>query len=373
MSDQMVRLEKKNVKDSPLIEEHEKAFGHVHNEAEQIIVSNVTFWSRFSLRLSVQEKAIIAEEIDEEIQNKPLYWLQMIVSVVIATFGLLQNSVAIIIGGMLIAPMLKPIKGLAFGITTGKPSYFWRSFILMSLSIVIAVFTSYVVSLMVPLKVETTEILARTAPTLLDLFIAIAAGLIAILSMYFKKLSESIAGVAMAASILPPLAVTGIELALHNSGAMGGSFFLYLTNLFAILAVGVIIFMMYGFFPEQQDTKQRSIRVGLALLGLILFISFPLFSSLTNIADKVKLEAGANEFFDVLLEKEFPDMTLANLNLVGFEGNSLEFFGKLKVPVGIEFTLEDENRLRDELISALGADVKLEIEIVPVVRIGDNK
>lgn len=373
MTDAPLKLEKKDVKDSPLLEEHEKSAMHKHTDTEQIVVSKTSFWSHFSLKLSVEEKAIIAEEIDDEIQNKPLYWMQMVISVVIATFGLLQNSVAIIIGGMLIAPMLKPIKGVAFGITTGKPSYFWRSFVLMILSIVVAVFTSYLVSLLVPLKIETPEILARTAPNLLDLFIAIAAGIIAILSMYFKKLSENIAGVAMAASIVPPLAVTGIELALHNPEAMGGSFFLYLTNLFAILAVGVVIFMMYGFFPDQQDTKQRSIRVGAVLMGLLLFISFPLFSSLTNISDKVRLEASGNEVFQMLLEDEFPEMSLSSLDLVRLDDDSVEFVAKLKVPLGEEFTLEDQERLKSELILGLEREIILEMEVVPVVRISGGE
>ena len=195
-------------------------------EKEQIVITKDSFLDRFLLKLSIEEKAIINEHIVSEMGSSPLYWVLLVISVIIATLGLLQNSVAIIIGAMLIAPLLRPIKGLAFGITTGQPRYFWMAVKMLILSIVISVLCAIGVSSLVPLKIETSEIIARTVPNLLDLLIAVAAGVIAILSLYFKKLSENIAGVAMAAAIMPPLAVTGIEISLHNNGAVLGSFFL---------------------------------------------------------------------------------------------------------------------------------------------------
>lgn len=364
-----VMLEKKNEEESPLSDELKKP--SETREVEQIVVTKYSFWEHFLLKLSVEEKAVIAENIILEMGNKPLYWVELIISVMIATFGLLQNSVAIIIGAMLIAPLLRPIKGFAFGITTGQPNYFWMALKMLLASIVIAVLTSYVVSLMIPIKIETPEILARISPNLLDLLIAIAAGIIAILALYFKKLSENIAGVAMAAAILPPLAVTGIELAFHNNNAMFGSFFLFLTNLFAILAVGVIIFLLYGFFPAHKDFKQRAVRIGAILFMLLIFISFPLSSSLSNIALKTQFQSQALVILNESLKRDFPLVKLANISVLNFDEEVVEFSGKLKIPLGMDFAIEDYDIIRQKMAEKFGREVNLEFEVIPIVSVRD--
>lgn len=363
-----IKVEKKEEKESPLLEDQIKT--GEGKEIEQIVVTKRSVWERFLLKLSIEEKAIIAENIIEEMGNKPLYWVLLIISVMIATFGLLQNSVAIIIGAMLIAPLLRPIKGLAFGITTGQPRYFWMAFKMLFMSILFSICTAYLVSLAIPLKIETSEIVVRTEPNLLDLLIAVAAGIIAMLSLYFRKLSENLAGVAMAAAILPPLAVTGIELALRNLSAVFGSFFLFVTNLFAILAVGVIIFLSYGFFPSHKTLKQRVVRIVPLLFLLVLFISFPLGSSLGSISDKINIRTKAFDLFSQTLNQEFPEVKLASLDVVYHDDKIIEFAGKLKVPSGMEFVLEDKETIRKEFSDEFKREISMEFELLPIVSIG---
>lgn len=363
-----VEVSKKERSESPLLKD--EAVKSEETEHEQIVVSEHTFWDKLAwLKLSVEEKAILVEGILDEIENKPLYWLQLIVSVMIITFGLLQNSVAVVIGGMLIAPILKPIKGLAFGITTGQPRFFWKSVLLMFLSIVFAIFTAYVFSLLIPLKIETPEIIARTSPNILDLFIAISSGVIAMLSLYFKKLSESIAGVAMAAALMPPLAVVGIELALSNSAAAGGSAFLFVTNLFAILAIGVIIFLFYGFSPHlaEEKTKNITLRVAAILFSLLIYISFPLFASLKSISESIELQALTTNVLGLSLEEHFPEAKVSSIHIVDFGENFVDFSGTIKVEEGALFLIEDQEKVHADLREELGLEVKMELEIVPVV------
>lgn len=363
-----VEVSKKARSESPLLKD--EAVKIEEPKHEQIVVSEHTFWDKLAwLKLSVEEKAILVEGILDEIQNKPLYWLQLVVSVAIITFGLLQNSVAVVIGGMLIAPILKPIKGLAFGITTGQPRFFWKSVLLMFLSIVFAVFTAYLFSLAIPLKIETSEIIARTSPNILDLLIAISSGLIAMLSLYFKKLSESIAGVAMAAALMPPLAVVGIELALSNSSAAGGSAFLFVTNLFAILAVGVIIFLFYGFSPHhaEEKTKNVALRVAAILFALLIYISFPLFASLKSISESIDLQSRTEKVLESSLAEYFPEAKVSSIHIVNFDENSVKFTGKIKVEEGTAFLAEDQEQIYSDLSEELGLDVDMELEIVPVV------
>lgn len=364
---EILKVEKKTEEKSPLLEGQVKSAETP--EVEQIVLTKSSFWEKILLKLSIEEKAVITENIIEEIGNKPLYWVLLITSVIIATLGLLQNSVAIIIGAMLIAPLLRPIKGLAFGITTGQPDYFWMAFKMLFMSVLFAVFTAYSVSLIVPLKIETAEIIARTEPNLLDLMIAIAAGMIAILSLYFKKLSENIAGVAMAAAILPPLTVTGIELALQNNSAVFGSFFLFVTNLFAILAVGVIIFFLYGFFPIKIDLKHRTMRIVFALFLLLVFISFPLGASLRGIVDRINLKSQADVVLNESFEEKFPGVGInVDLNIVSHDKNMVQFSGRLKVPTDFELKEEERDFVQTRLVEALGREVSMDLEIVPVVK-----
>ncbi len=361
-----VEVSKKDRNESPLFEG--EVVDSQKKQPDQVVVNEHTFWDRLAwLRLSVEEKANITESILEEIQGTPLYWIQLIISVVIVTFGLLQNSVAVIIGGMLIAPLLRPIKGLAFGITTGQPRFFWKAVILQFLTIVMSVFTAYVFSLMIPLKMETSEILARTSPNLLDLFIAIASGTIAMLSLYFKKLSETVAGVAMAAALLPPLAVVGIELSLSNSAAAGGGAFLFLTNLCAILAVGVIIFLFYGFSPYHSDKKNVSVRVVAILFALLIYISFPLFASLKNISDSIELRSQTSDALISIFEEYIPEANLSSIDIIDFKKDSVKFSGIVKLEEGSEFPIGDKREILKELSNRLGREVRMELEIVPVV------
>lgn len=370
MTDEKIEVTKKERSESPLLKD--EAVKSEEQEHEQIVVSEHTFWDKLAwMKLSVEEKAILVEGILEEIENKPLYWLQLIVSVMIITFGLLQNSVAVVIGGMLIAPILKPIKGLAFGITTGQPRFFWRSVLLMFLSIVFAIFTAYIFSMIIPLKIETPEIIARTSPNILDLLIAISSGMIAMLSLYFKKLSESIAGVAMAAALMPPLAVVGIELALSNSAAAGGSAFLFVTNLFAILAIGVIIFLFYGFSPHhaEEKTKNVTLKVAAILFTLLIYISFPLFTSLKSISESIELQSLTSNVLESSLKEHFPEANVSSIHIIDFDENFVNFSGTIKVESGVEFSAEDQEKVYSDLSEQLGLEVNMELEIVPIVLI----
>lgn len=329
-----------------------------------------SFWEKFAfLKLSFEDKALIAEATLTDIKADGLYWIQLFISALIATFGLLQNSVAVIIGAMLIAPLLRPIKGIAFGITTGQNAFIWRSTLLLVSSVVITISSAYLFALLVPLRIETQEIISRTAPNLLDLFIAIASAIIAILAIYYQKLSESTAGVAMAAALLPPVCVVGIELSLFNFDAAWGAFFLFMTNIFAILSVGVIIFLIYGFSPHHEDTQQRTTKSVFILFILLILISIPLFSSLTNIAEKISLQTKALDVVESSLADTIPEARLEDLQLLHFDDENAEFFGTIKIPEETDFFLETRNAIRDQLGNALQREVTLSMEIIPIASI----
>ncbi len=321
------------------------------------------------LRRSDEEKEEMSLQIVQDSTGDRLYWTEIFLSAIIVTFGLLQNSVAVIIGAMVIAPLLRPIKGLAFAIASGQAARFWKSFKLLLLSMVVVIGLSYLFSVMIPLKIETNEIAARTAPNLLDLFIAIASGIIALLAMSFTRLSEGVAGVAMAAALLPPLSVVGIELALGNYESSLGSLLLFVTNILAIIFVGTIIFILFGFAPHQKESQKRTFENLLILLGLTVLISIPLFSSLLQIADRISVQQKANEFLSTTIEDFYAQANVSEINVINLDQDKVHLLGVINLPEGVQFFEETQSTIRDQLGDELGRDVQFDVEIIRTARI----
>ena len=165
------------------------------------------------LKLNAKIKENIALTVVEEGKLNSLYWFSLFLSAVIATLGLLQNSAPVVIGVMLIAPILRPIQAFSFGVMASNNAFAVKAFKNIILSVLLVATSSFFITWLIPVQLETSEILARTNPNILDFFIAVFSAAIAFLALvYKKKLSMSIAGVVMAASLLPPLAVVGIEI-----------------------------------------------------------------------------------------------------------------------------------------------------------------
>ena len=337
-------------------------------EAINSIFERVAF-----LRLANNQKSDLSQRISEEANGDPLFWIQICLSSLIATFGLLQNSVAVIIGAMLIAPLLRPIQGVSFGLTTGQSSNFWKSTKLLIKSVILSVGVAYLFTLIVPLRSETSEILVRTSPNLLDFFIAIASGILALLALSYDRLSNSLAGVAMAASLMPPLAVIGIELALENYAQAGGSFFLFLTNLFAILVVGLFIFLFYGFYPHQATSQWKTFKNAFILLIIIALMSVPLFSSLVQIAERINIQRQAEIVLKASLDKYLTNPKLDHLELVSFSDTKATFSSTIKIAETEQVFSETRENIRQELGKALDKEITLELEIVPIASIVSKK
>ena len=97
------------------------------------------------------------------------YWLQLGVSIGIATLGLVLGSVAVIIGAMLVAPLMGPILALAMGLASGSPFLVLRSTGRILLSVLVAIGGAALITILLPFHELTTELAARTSPTVLDL------------------------------------------------------------------------------------------------------------------------------------------------------------------------------------------------------------
>jgi uncharacterized hydrophobic protein (TIGR00271 family) len=193
------------------------------------------------------------------------YWLQLVVSVGIATLGLVVGSAAVVIGAMLVAPLLGPIVGLAMGLATGSPFLVLRSAGRILLSVLVAVSGAALITWLLPFHELNAELSGRATPTVLDL---ITAAFCAVAGVYASLRSGSdtaatAAGTSIGISLVPPLCACGYGLGTLSWSMAGGAALLFLTNLVAIVAVGGIGFAAAGFNRVNVvDLERQELSVG---------------------------------------------------------------------------------------------------------------
>jgi len=207
---------------------------------------------------------LVAGMLHRNASEATSYWLQLVVSIGIATLGLVLGSSAVIIGAMLVAPLMGPIVGLAMGLATGSPFLVLRSAGRIGLSVIVAVGGAAVITLMLPFHELNAEISARTTPTVLDL---ITAGFCALAGVYASlrpgsDTAATAAGTSIGISLMPPLCASGYGLGTAAWPVAGGAALLFLTNLVAIIVVGTVAFVAAGFNRVQLAVIEHEELVG---------------------------------------------------------------------------------------------------------------
>jgi uncharacterized hydrophobic protein (TIGR00271 family) len=191
------------------------------------------------------------------------YWLGIVFSAGIATFGLIQDSPAVIIGAMLISPLMGPIMATGLGLAVGDLYLALKAIFNLVASVTVAVALSGCIVWLLPFHSATTEILSRTNPTLLDLGIALFSGLAG--SVVVGRAGgdglTALPGVAIAVALMPPLCSVGFGFGSGlNTRIIGGAGLLFLTNLVAIITSAFAVFLLIGMNAGElgeQMTKSR--------------------------------------------------------------------------------------------------------------------
>lgn len=236
------------------------------------------------------------------------YLILIVGSCAIATFGLLSNSAAVIIGAMIIAPLMLPLRGLAFGALEGDLQLLRQGAISVGVGTLLSVILAWGLGLLVSLPALGNEILSRSKPNLLDLGIAVAAGGISGYAKVQPKISGSLAGTAIAVALMPPICVVGLGLAQGNWSLSWGATLLYLTNLLGITLSCMLTFLLAGY--TLLERARKALIWTLALTAILLI---PLGFSFTELVRQARLEASLRK---ALLNRTitFGRVTLINSN-----------------------------------------------------------
>ncbi|NMG09264.1 TIGR00341 family protein [Brasilonema sp. UFV-L1] len=206
-------------------------------------------------RVAQQELEEIRSGLLEESSIDINYLVLILGSCVIATLGLLSNSAAVIIGAMIIAPLMLPIRGLAFGALEGDVVLFRKAFTAIIIGTALAMTLALLIGYFVGLPQFGSEIISRSKPNLLDLGIAVAAGGISGFAKVQPKISGSLAGTAIAVALMPPICVVGLGLSQGNLALSLGATLLYLTNLLGITLSCMLTFLLTGYTPLKHARK----------------------------------------------------------------------------------------------------------------------
>ncbi|CAD5967640.1 putative protein MJ1221 [Planktothrix tepida] len=181
------------------------------------------------------------------------YMILVITACLIATFGLLSNSTAVIIGAMLVAPIMLPLRGLAFGILENDQELSRCGIISIVVGTIVALILSITLGKIVGIEDFGSEVLARTEPNLIDLGIAVVAGGLSGFTKVEKGISDAVAGTAIAVALMPPLCVIGLTLSQGFYDLSYGATLLYLTNLIGIALACMIVFVLAGYSQLKRE------------------------------------------------------------------------------------------------------------------------
>ncbi|WAS95507.1 DUF389 domain-containing protein [Nannocystis punicea] len=198
---------------------------------------------------TAQRAEIVRDMYSRHRADAVSYWLQLVLATGIATLGLVLSSTGVVIGAMLISPLMSPIVGLGMGLAVGSPLLTLRSMFRVAASIVWVVLLAAGLTVGLPFHETTTEIAARTSPTVLDLavaaFCALAAGFTT--ARQSADTTSAAAGTAIGISLVPPLCVAGYGLGVSQWNIAGGALLLFTANFCAIIFCSALLFIGLGF------------------------------------------------------------------------------------------------------------------------------
>ncbi len=302
-------------------------------------------------------------EEPDQLHKFTSYGVMLVLSVSIATLAILQDSTAVVIGAMLIAPLMTPIMGTAAAIVNGWRGRMISSLILVAVSVGVAIVVAWIIATWAPALVpfgQNSQITSRVSPTLLDMAIALAAGAAGAYATVDDRVSSSLPGVAIAVALVPPLGVVGVALQADLFDDALGAFLLFSTNFVSIILASVVIFIATGFSPVRRfiDQRDQVINVlGTVVVGALL-IMVPLgltgASIINSATDQEKAQNTVQAWVDQSDTLELGSVTI--------DGDTVE------INVGGTGPLPPFDDLESELSEELGQPVTVEVDYFQTAR-----
>ena len=277
---------------------------------------------RFSLTDDKDDDAVIVDRIKKEVQFMGTNLWTLIFAIFIASIGLNVNSTAVIIGAMLISPLMGPIMGIGLAVAINDFELLKKAGKNLAIAAVFSVATSALYFRITPLHDASSELLARTTPSLWDVFIAILGGLAGIVAATRKEKSNVIPGVAIATALMPPLCTAGFGLATGQIFYfLGAAYLFFINSLFICLATFVIVKHL-GFKRVYFAAPAQEKRVSQSILAIVIITILPSIYLAYRIVQKSIFEKNAKNF--ITQEFNFDKTQVITRNLQFDKKRSIE-------------------------------------------------
>ena len=230
-------------------------------------------------QLNRDERIELSERLYEGSRCSFDYVALMVLATTIAALGLIQNSTAVVVGAMLVAPLMTPIIGAGLGVVQGNAMLVRLAGKSICIGFLVAIVTGFLIGFLAPGVALTDELMGRGAPNALDLGIAFASGLAAAYALARPNLSAALPGVAIAAALVPPIATVGISLAIGAFANARGAVLLFGTNVVAIIIGAALVLHLVGIRSARPGVGRVWVsRVVLMLLLITAILAVPLSS-----------------------------------------------------------------------------------------------
>ena len=227
-------------------------------------------------------------------------------AIFIASIGLNMNSTAVIIGAMLISPLMTPIVGLGFGLAIFDTRLIKQSLNVLLTQVVVSLLVSALYFWISPISYASSELIARTSPTIWDVLIAIAGGIAGVIGSRKKEANNIVPGVAIATALMPPICTAGYGLANGNVQFIYGALYLFLINCAFIMLTNIVGTRILMRKSPLRSFKELNIKMRIGLISLIVLLILPAtYSAVTLTMDQARKE-GIKQF----VGKEFTNHTV---------------------------------------------------------------
>ncbi len=326
-----------------------------------------TWLSQYFEPLDDKRREDIVENIRKASSPGFDFFFLVILSGAIATLGLINNSPAVIIGAMLVAPLMSPILGVGLGSITADTKLAQDSATALVRAALLSILLAALLTLsniylpFVPSLIEIPpEVLSRTQPTPNDLIIALAGGLAASFALAQPHLSAALPGVAIATALMPPLSTIGIGLALGRWDIAGGATLLFLTNAVTIAFSAILMFFFEGFTPRYQ-IKTGKLPKTIMISGMLTLL---LLIPLTVLGIRSVSRTQENRLIKTIIETELREMNNAELSDLSIRRSEKELVIDLTIRSSITPAHYQIITLQQALVDRLDEAVSLVVTYI---------
>ena len=282
------------------------------------------------------------QSIREGVNFKGTNILILVFAILIASLGLNTNSTAVIIGAMLISPLMGPIIGLGLGVGIEDFELLKRSLRNLLVAAAFSILASAVYFLISPVSEGHSELLARTSPTIYDVFIGFFGGAAGIFAIASKNKGNVIPGVAIATALMPPLCTVGYGLATLQFNYFFGALYLFLINSIYICLATFIGVKAMKFRRMQSGVPQRARRMRRLVYTIAILTLLPSIYLTYNMLTRERFEMNANRF--VADECRFPNTQVLSHSALQADGEkvlNITLIGKILPQDSLELALSN--------------------------------